>query len=98
MNIPNIFNIKVELTTGQKAELERLHRACRDKRECDHIKAILLSSEGWSVPMIAQALRLHETTVQRHINEYLNKGKLMPENGGLTAISVRPKPPNSLLI
>lgn len=82
MNIPNIFNMKVELTAGQKAELEFLHRACRDKRECDRIKAILLASEDWSVPMIAQALRLHETTVQRHISEYLNKGKLMPENGG----------------
>lgn len=32
--------------------------------------------------MIAQALRLHETSVQRHISEYLNNGKLMPENGG----------------
>ncbi|CAI1173302.1 Transposase and inactivated derivatives [Serratia proteamaculans] len=32
--------------------------------------------------MIAQALRLHETSIQRHISEYLNNGKLMPENGG----------------
>lgn len=32
--------------------------------------------------MIAQALRLHETFVQRHISEYLNNGKLMPENCG----------------
>ncbi|EEH0273819.1 IS630 family transposase [Salmonella enterica] len=74
--------MKIELTAGQKAELELLHRACRDKRECDRIKAILLASEGWSTPMIAQALRLHETSVQRHISEYLNNGKLMPENGG----------------
>lgn len=82
MNNLNIFNMKIELTAGQKAELEFLHRACRDKRECDRIKAILLASEGWSTPMIAQALRLHETSVQRHISEYLNNGKLMPENGG----------------
>ncbi|EAY3717445.1 helix-turn-helix domain-containing protein [Salmonella enterica] len=71
----------------------------RDKRECNRIKAILLASEDWSVPMIAQALRLHETSVYRHISDYLNNGKLMPKNGGeVTAISVRPKPPNSLLI
>lgn len=82
MNNLNIFNMKIELTAGQKAELELLHRACRDKRECDRIKAILLASEGWSTPMIAQALRLHETSVQRHISEYLNNGKLKPENGG----------------
>lgn len=71
MKVPNIFNMKVKLTTGQKSELEFLHRACRDKRECDRIKAILLASEGWSSAMIAQALRLHETSVQRHISEYL---------------------------
>lgn len=82
MNNLNIFNMKIELTAGQKAELELLHRACRNKGECDRIKAILLASEGWSTPMIAQALRLHETSVQRHISEYLNNGKLMPENGG----------------
>lgn len=82
MNNLHIFNMKIELTAGQKAELELLHRACHDKRECDRIKAILLASEGWSTPMIAQALRLHETSVQRHISEYLNNGKLMPENGG----------------
>ncbi|CAC9205916.1 Uncharacterised protein [Citrobacter werkmanii] len=32
--------------------------------------------------MIAQALRLHQTTVDHHISEFLNKGKLKPENGG----------------
>lgn len=55
MNNLNIFNMTVDLTAGQKAELELLHRACRDKRGCDRIKAILLASEGWSIPMVAQA-------------------------------------------
>lgn len=32
--------------------------------------------------MITQALRLHQTTVDHHISEFLNKGKLKPENGG----------------
>ncbi len=32
--------------------------------------------------MIAQALRLHETTVNRHISDYLNHRKLKPKNGG----------------
>ncbi|WP_387692178.1 helix-turn-helix domain-containing protein [Photorhabdus sp. RM71S] len=66
----------------QKAELEHLHHTCRDKRECDRIKAVLLSSEGWSSVMIAQALRLHETTINRHISDDLNHRKLKPENGG----------------
>ncbi len=33
--------------------------------------------------MIAQALRLHQTTVDRHISDYLNQGKLKSDNGGL---------------
>ena len=53
-------NLPLRIT---KAELERLHDTRRDKRICDRIKAILLASEGWSSVMIAQALRLHQTTV-----------------------------------
>ncbi|WP_166291812.1 IS630 family transposase [Photorhabdus stackebrandtii] len=62
--------MKIFITDEQKAELEHLHHTCRDKRECDRIKAVLLASEGWSSVMIAQALRLHETTVNRHISDY----------------------------
>ncbi len=32
--------------------------------------------------MISQALRLHETSITRHIDEFINKKKLKPENGG----------------
>lgn len=74
--------MKIFITTEQKIELEKLHDSSRDKRVCDRIKAILLASEGWSSAMIAQALRLHQTTVDHHISEFLNKGKLKPENGG----------------
>jgi transposase len=73
---------EVILTSEQKNELEARHEANRDKRVCDRIKAVLLRSEGWSTPMIAQALRLHETTIIRHIDDYLVKHKLQPENGG----------------
>ncbi len=73
--------MKIFITDEQKAELEHFHHTCRDKRECDRIKAILLASEGWSSVMIAQALRLHETTVNCHISDYLNHRKLKPDNG-----------------
>ena len=74
--------MKIFITEHQKAELERLHDSSRDGRVRDRIKAILLASEGWSSAMIAQALRLHQTTIDHHISEFLNKGKLKPENGG----------------
>ena len=32
--------------------------------------------------MIAKALRLHETSVSRHLDQFLNSQKLTPENGG----------------
>jgi len=54
---------KIKLTKEQKIELEYRHDKTHDGRERDRIKAVLLCSEGWSTPMIAQALRLHETTI-----------------------------------
>lgn len=54
-----------------------MHDSTRDGRVRDRIKAVLLASV-----MISQALRSHETTVVRHINDYLQSEKLKPENGG----------------
>lgn len=73
---------EVKLTPEQKVDLEALHDISRDKRVCDRIKAVLLRSEGWTTAMIAQALRLHETTIVRHIDDYVYKEKLQPANGG----------------
>ena len=70
------------LTPQQKLDLELRHKKARDARECDRIKAVLLRSEGWSIPSIAQALRKSEWTISRHLEDYLKKEKLMPENGG----------------
>lgn len=72
---------KIILTETEKAELEAQHKSCRDGKERDRLKVILLSSESWSTGMISQALRLHETTILRHISDFLD-GKIKPENGG----------------
>lgn len=74
--------MKVTLSPQKKKELEQMHDSTRDGRVRDRIKAVLLASEGWSSAMISQALRIHETTVVRHINDYLQSEKLKPENGG----------------
>lgn len=73
---------KITLTPAQKAALESRHKTARDARECDRIKAVLLASEGWSTSSIAQALRKSEFSISRHLNDYLKKDKLKPENGG----------------
>lgn len=72
----------ISLTAKQKSALESRHQNTRDVRECDRIKAVLLSSEDWSVSSIAQALRKSEFTVSRYLNDYLQKDKPRPENGG----------------
>lgn len=72
---------KIELTPKEKSRLEQRHKSSSNGKERDRIKAVLLHSEGWTVEEIAQALRIHGTSVNRHLNEY-ELGKLKPENGG----------------
>lgn len=74
--------MKIFIITEQKVELERFHDSHRDRCVRDRIKAIPLTSEGWNSAMIAQVLRLHETTINRPIHDYLNGRKLKPKNGG----------------
>jgi len=69
------------LTAEEKAYLEVRHQGCESRKEGDRLKAILLRSEGWTMPQISQALRLHESTIIRHIQEY-QSGKLKNESGG----------------
>ncbi len=63
MHAENLHYYTITLSNDQRVNLEHLHASTRGSRVCDRIKAVLLSSENWSTPMIAQALRLHETTI-----------------------------------
>lgn len=69
------------LTAEEKIQLEVKHYASRDGKERDRLKAILLRSEGWTISLISQALRIHESTIIRHIQDY-QSGKLKNESGG----------------
>lgn len=74
--------MNVVLDDKQKMALEELQQRSRNHHVRDRIRCVLLSSEGWSTAMIAQSQRIHETTVRRHLNDWLNEEKLKPENGG----------------
>ncbi|MCG6202811.1 winged helix-turn-helix domain-containing protein [Psychromonas antarctica] len=74
--------MQISLTYQEKSALESRHKKCSDKRECDRIKAILLSNEGWSTTMISQALRKHQTSIIRHLNDYASHQKTTSDNGG----------------
>jgi len=71
----------LQLTPEDKRRLEEQHAAEKDGKARDRLKAILLYSEGWTMPEISQALRLHQSTVMRHIQDY-KLGKLKNESGG----------------
>jgi transposase len=74
--------MKILLTTEQKQQLELEHRYESDARICDRIKAVLLKSENWTNKAIAQALRIHEETVSKHLKEWVEEKKIAPDNGG----------------
>ena len=76
-----LFMSEFKLSTSEKAHLESLHRVTKNGKRRDRIKAVLLRSESWTIPMISQALRLHESTVSQHLEDYMH-GKLKNESGG----------------
>jgi transposase len=75
-------SMKMVLTRQQKLQLEQMHDSSRDGRMHDRIKAVLLASEYLLQSMISQVLRIHESTVARHLSDYVLSEKLKPENGG----------------
>lgn len=78
--------MKINITSELKAALALRHSKVHDGRERDRIKAVLLRSEGWGIVKIAQALRINESTITRHLKDFVNKQKLNPENGGRKVI------------
>lgn len=73
---------RLYLTPEEKDRLEREHALKENGKERDRIKAILLRSESWTVPQISQALRLHQSTIIKHLEAYKTSGKLKNESGG----------------
>lgn len=69
------------LTEEEKARLEASHAKEKDGRVRDRLKAILLYSEGWSPEQISQALRIHQASIYRHVEDYLN-GKIKNTHRG----------------
>ncbi|CBJ90078.1 hypothetical protein XNC1_2018 [Xenorhabdus nematophila ATCC 19061] len=73
---------------------ELMHNTTRDSRVCDRIKAGLLAHEGWTAQRIARALRIHDSTVSRHLKDFLAQEKLPRKMAALKAISLPNTPLN----
>ncbi len=63
---------EINLTTEQITTLKKRHNLCREQKECDRIKAILLCDKGWGLSKIAEALLIHEKSIKRFIDDYLD--------------------------
>ena len=62
--------MKIYLTESQIIHLEEQHKAERDGRIRDRIKAVLLYNKGWTYTQIAEALLIHETTGWVYLSDY----------------------------
>lgn len=74
--------MKKILSSRKREKLIDRHRKERDGRVRDRIKAVLAYDDGYSYAEIAKILLLDDETIRRHIEDYLDKEKLNPENGG----------------
>lgn len=73
--------MKIHLTSEQRIALKILHKNSRDSRVRDRIRCVLLAADGLTAAMIAQSQLIDETSVRRHLSDWLNDEKLKPENG-----------------
>ncbi|MBW8016212.1 MAG: helix-turn-helix domain-containing protein [Planctomycetes bacterium] len=66
------------LSKEKIAELEKLHRSLRDKRQTDRVKAVIALSKGWPAAQIAEILLFDEKTSRSYFERY--------QQGGLPAL------------
>lgn len=74
--------MKSFLNQVERDALKIQHRAEKNGRIRDRIKAVLLADKGWTHKAIAEALLLDEETISVHIREYVDHKKLTMEYSG----------------
>ena len=69
---------KLTLTPAEIIALKQAHRACKDKRAADRIKAIYSLGTGFSVEDVVKILMLDEETLRNYVKRY--------QTGGINAL------------
>jgi len=69
---------KLTLTSAEIIALKQAHRACKDKRAADRIKAIYSLGTGFSVEDVVTILMLDEETLRNYVKRY--------QTGGINAL------------
>jgi hypothetical protein len=73
-----VYMTDYTLSKEKIAELEKLHRSLRDKRQADRVKAVIALSKGWPAAQIAEILLFDEKTSRSYFERY--------QQGGLPAL------------
>lgn len=71
-----------KLHKTERNELMLQHKAERDKRVCDRIKAVLMYDDGYVLEEIAKVLLLSHEGIRKHLIDYHKQEKLHTDNGG----------------
>ena len=66
--------VDYSLPASELADLRAAHRATREKRDADRIKAVILLARGWSAEDVADALLIDPNTVRNHFKRYQQGG------------------------
>jgi transposase len=69
---------KLTLTLAEIIALKQAHRACKDKRAADRIKAVYSLGMGFSVEDVVSILMLDEETLRNYVKRY--------QSGGINAL------------
>jgi transposase len=66
----------MNLSEEEIKSLKSLHKREQNGKARDRIKAVLLINDGYSYEKVANILLLDDSTIRRHVEEYLNSKKL----------------------
>ena len=74
------------LSPSERQVLLVQHKQERDKRVADRLKVVLLSADGWTSQKIELALFLDDSTVRRHLDDYVAEQRTHPNHKGSTPL------------
>ena len=63
----------IELTETERIEYKRQHKACKDKKQADRIKAILLLDRDFALKQVSEILLIDENTIINWKDRFFEK-------------------------
>jgi transposase len=64
----------IKLSQEERTEIKQLHRNCKQRKQADKLKAILMLDTGFSCVQVGKLLLLDDDTIRSYRNTYLTQG------------------------